>query len=116
MKSLMGPPTTTLTNITQLMQRRKHHAQLIISLSLLRGRTFTVFDAGFALNTQGSFVNGFTPLRAGFAGVFFNFKFKAPQSLNEPFFLIWSAATPTYASKAPFTSRGCTPVDSATAR
>merc|ERR1711988_1294777 len=27
--------------------------------------TFTVFDAGFALNTQGSFVKGFTPLRGG---------------------------------------------------
>merc|ERR1712113_779193 len=90
--------------------------QLIKFLNFLRGRTFTVFEAGFALNTHGSFVKGFTPLRAGFARVFFNFKFKAPQNLKEPFFFIWSAAIPTRASKAPFTSFGLHPAFSATAR
>merc|ERR550537_668728 len=90
--------------------------QLIIALSFFIGKAFTVFEAGLALNTHGSLVKGFTPLRAGFAGVFFNFKFKEPQNLKEPFFFIWSAAIPTRASTAPFTSFGLQFAVSATAR
>merc|ERR1719355_88597 len=75
-----------------------------------------VLDAGFALNTHGSFVKGFTPLRAGLAGVFFNFKFKAPANLKAPFFLTCVATRLMYASIAPFTSRAFTPVVSDTVR
>ena len=57
--------------------------------------TLTVCDAGFALDTHGSFVNGFTPLRAGVAGFSFSVKFNMPPILNEPFFFSCSAATAT---------------------
>merc|ERR1719198_2454319 len=59
-----------------------HSAQLTISLSFFIGRARTVLDAGLALKVHGSFVNGLTPFRAGWAGFFFSFMFKAPASGN----------------------------------
>jgi len=56
-------------------------------------RAFTVLDAGLALKTQGSLVNGLMPFLAGLAGFFFNFKFKKPANLKFPFFLISAHAT-----------------------
>merc|ERR1719350_2672970 len=88
--------------------------QFTSPLNFFMGNTFTVFDAGFALNTHGSFVNGFTPFRAGVAGFFFSFRFNMPQILNEPFFFNWSAATATRPSTAAFTSFGFSPTVSAT--
>merc|ERR1719436_1363508 len=73
-------------------------SQLTISLNFFMGNALTVLDAGLALNTQGSFVNGFTPFRAGVAG----------------FCLSCVAATPNIASTVPFTSFAFKPVDSAT--
>jgi hypothetical protein len=89
---------------------------LIMSLSFFKASAFTVFDAGFALKTHGSFVKGFTPLRADLAGFFFNFKFKTPPSLKAPFFLTCVATTLMYASIAPFTALAFTPVVSDTER
>merc|ERR1719174_1954471 len=62
------------------------NTQLTISLNFFIGSTLTVFDAGFALNTHGSLVKGFTPLRAAVAGFFFSFTFNIPPSLKEPCF------------------------------
>merc|ERR1719284_1217320 len=90
------------------------NTQLIISLSFFIGKAFTVFDAGFALKTQGSLVKGFTPLRAGFAGLFFSFMFNAPPSLKDPDFFNSSAATAMIPSTTPFTSLAFKPVVSAT--
>merc|ERR1719327_2611896 len=88
--------------------------QLIISLSFFIGRALTVFDAGFALKTHGSFVKGFTPFRAGRAGFFLSLRFKAPASLNDPFFLSCSAAISMMPSITAFTSLLFKPVVSAT--
>ena len=77
----MRQPTQTRHSLYKRLQ----HAQLTISLSFFIGKARTVLEAGFALKTHGSLVNGFTPLRAGLAGFFFNFKFKAPATLKEPF-------------------------------
>merc|ERR1719198_1324173 len=91
-----------------------HTAQLTISLSFFIGRARTVLDAGLALKVHGSFVNGLTPFRAGWAGFFFSFMFKAPASLNWPFFLSSPAATSTRPSTTSFTSFALRPVVSAT--
>merc|ERR1719213_1379830 len=66
--------------------------QLIISFNFFMGRARTVFEAGLALKTHGSLVNGFTPLRAGRAGFFLSFKFKQPPILKAPFFFSSEAA------------------------
>merc|ERR1719284_1296169 len=78
--------------------------QFTASLNFFMEMTFTVFDAGFALKTQGSFVKGFTPLRAAVAGFFFNFNLSIPASLKDPLFFISSAATPKMPSTTLFTS------------
>merc|ERR1712025_1049540 len=78
------------------------------------GRARTVFEAGLALKTHGSLVKGFTPLRAGRAGFFLSFKFKAPASLKDPFFLSCSAATSMMPSMTALTSLLFNPVVSAT--
>merc|ERR1712151_564982 len=67
---------------------RAVHAQFTSSLSFFIGSAFTVLEAGLALKTQGSFVNGFTPLRAGVAGFDFSFRLSMPAILNEPVFFI----------------------------
>merc|ERR1719450_1632198 len=92
----------------------KLHSQLMASLSFFMAKTFTVFDAGFALKTQGSLVNGLTPFRAGVAGFFFSFMFNTPPSLKEPFFFSSSAASSMRPSTTPFTSFDFKPVVSAT--
>merc|ERR1719245_2067518 len=89
-------------------------SQLINSFNFFIGKTLTVLDAGFALNTQGSFVNGFTPFRAGLAGFDFNFKFNAPPILKDPFFFNSLAASVSKPSTAPFTSLAFKPAVSAT--
>merc|ERR1719333_2035149 len=79
------------------------------------GSAFTVFEAGFALKTHGSLVKGFTPLRAGVAGLFFNLRLITLPILNDPFFFNCWAANETIPSTAPFTSLGFKPTLSATA-
>merc|ERR1712196_358 len=74
------------------------------SLSFFIAKHFTVFEAGFALKTHGSLVNGLMPLRAFVAGLFFSFMFSIPASLKEPDFFTCSAATPMNVSTTPFTS------------
>merc|ERR1719230_2222353 len=70
----------------KLHRRAKHlKVQFKASLSFFMASALTVFEAGFALKTQGSFVNGLMPFFAGVAGFFFNFKFNMPASLKFPF-------------------------------
>merc|ERR1719436_2089621 len=88
-------------------------SQLTISLNFFIGKARTVLLAGFALKTHGSFVKGFTPLRAGRAGFFLSFMFKAPASLKEPFFFNSEAATETIPSTTALTSFAFSPVLSA---
>merc|ERR1719379_2604397 len=78
------------------------------------GYAFTVLDAGLALKTKGSFVNGFTPFRAGVAFFVFSFRFNMPAILNEPVFFSSSPAIAIRPSIAPFTSDVFKPDDSAT--
>merc|ERR1719199_2430889 len=106
----MGPPTAT-----QKQARAYQRApQLIISLSFFMGNARTVLLAGFALKTHGSLVKGLIPLRAGRAGFFLSFRFKAPANLKEPFFFNCSAATVTIPSTTAFTSLDFNPQVSAT--
>merc|ERR1719408_130280 len=63
----------------------------------------------------GSFVNGFTPLRAGVAGFFLSLRLSAPASLKDPEVFSCSAATAMMPSMTPFTSFAFKPVVSATA-
>merc|ERR1711981_1132636 len=113
---LVGPPTTAKHDsrpYTKILD--KLVLQLTISLSFFMGMAFTVFDAGFALKTQGSFVNVFTPLRAFVAGLTFSFRLSMPASLNDPDFFICWAANASMPSTAPLTSFGFRPADTATA-
>merc|ERR1719210_3255145 len=89
-------------------------SQLTAFFNFFIARTLTVFDAGLALKTQGSLVNGLTPLRAGVAGFFLSFMFNTPPSLKEPVFFSSSAASPMSPSITPFTSFDFKPVVSAT--
>merc|ERR1719460_771070 len=91
----------------------QHNLQSI-SLSFFIAKHFTVFEAGFALKTHSSLVNGLMPLRAFVAGLFFNFMFSMPANLKEPDFFTCSTATPMNASTTPFTSFVFKPVVSAT--
>ena len=91
------PPTLKLQVVCNVVLKLD---QLTISLNFFIGSARTVFDAGFALKTQGSFVKGFTPFLAGDAGFFFSFKFNAPPSLKEPADFNWLAASTKMASNA----------------
>merc|ERR1719198_2608566 len=108
---LVRPPTKAQMGPSH---KAREAAQLIISLSFFIGRALTVFEAGLALKTQGSLVKGFKPFRAGRAGLFLSLRFKAPASLNDPFFLSCSAAISMMPSMTAFTSLLFRPVVSAT--
>merc|ERR1711863_67001 len=82
----LARPHTDLPWSAALLRPSGPPSQFTISLNFFMANTLTVFDAGLALNTHGSFVKGFTPLRAGVAGFFFNFTFNIPPSLKEPCF------------------------------
>merc|ERR1719408_570912 len=102
------------TQDNTLVYQDLHETQLMASLIFFMAMTLTVLDAGLALKTQGSLVKGFTPLRAGVAGFFFNFNFNMPASLKDPFFFISAAATSMMPSTALFTSLLFKPTFSAT--
>merc|ERR1712176_389966 len=91
-KDLVSPPTAALCQTQKLALKT---LQFTISFSFFIGKALTVLDAGFALKTHGSFVNGFTPFLAGVAGFFFSLRFNAPASLKEPFFFNSPAAIAT---------------------
>merc|ERR1719454_1323804 len=88
--------------------------QFKASFNFFMARALTVFEAGLALKTQGSLVNGLMPFFAGVAAFFFSFKFNMPASLKLPFFLISAQATPKRASTTPFTCLFFNPLVSAT--
>mmetsp|Transcript_40852 Transcript_40852/g.95926 ORF Transcript_40852/g.95926 Transcript_40852/m.95926 type:complete len:124 (-) Transcript_40852:102-473(-) len=84
------------------------------SLSFLRGKTLTVLDAGLALKTQGSLVNGFTPFLAFVAGFSLSFMLSMPANLKLPLFFSSAVAISMTASMQDFTSEVLRPVFSAT--
>merc|ERR1740138_1661458 len=88
--------------------------QFKVSFNFFMASALTVLEAGLALNTQGSLVNGLMPFFAGDAGFFFSFKFNMPASLKLPFFLISAQATAKRASMTPFTCLPFNPLVSAT--
>merc|ERR1719375_402956 len=92
----------------------RQKVQFKASFSFFMASALTVLEAGLALNTQGSLVNGLMPFFAGVAGFFFNFKFNIPASLKLPFFLISAQATAKRASMTPFTCLFFKPLVSAT--
>merc|ERR1719444_718362 len=110
-------PPTSIRKMTGLGKSTTHQLrdQLIISLSFFIGKHLTVLLAGLALKTHGSLVNGLTPLRAGRAGFFFNFMFRRPAILNEPFFLSSLAANAMYPVITALTTFGFNSLLSATA-
>merc|ERR1711904_451737 len=75
-----------------------------ISFSFFIAKHFTVFEAGFALKTHGSLVNGLMPFFAFVVGLCFNFILSIPASLKEPVDFTCSTATAISASTTPFTS------------
>ena len=84
-------------------------ADFMDAFNVLQAWTRTVLDACVALTACGSFVKGFTPLRAGVAGVFFYFMFSMPANLNAPCFFDCPDATPMVPSTTPFTCFGFKP-------
>jgi hypothetical protein len=65
------------------------------SFATLSGEALTVLLAGFAANSMGSFVKGFTPLRASVAGLLTTVIFTKPGITNSPF--SFSSLYPTVA-------------------
>merc|ERR1711862_728030 len=103
------------TTHQSIMDEQNHlKVQFKATFSFFMASALTVFEAGLALNTQGSLVNGLMPFLAGVAGFFFNFKFNMPASLKFPFFLISPQATLKRASITPFTCLFFKPLVSAT--
>merc|ERR1719158_684830 len=86
--------------------------QFKATFSFFMASALTVLEAGLALNTQGSLVNGLMPFLAGVAAFFF--KFNMPASLKLPFFLISPQATLKRDSTTPFTCLFFKPLVSAT--
>merc|ERR1719159_1619481 len=113
-KHRLCPLPTCSNDTTRTCYRLCPHFLQSNSLSFFIGRQRTVFEAGFALKTQGSLVKGLKPLRAFVAGLFFSFMLSMPASLKEPDFFTCSTATPISASTTPFTSFDFSPVVSAT--
>merc|ERR1740117_2413654 len=95
-------------------QNSSRNAQFNDSFSFFIAYTFTVFEAGLALKTQGSLVKGLMPFFAGVAGFFFSFMLSMPANLKLPFFLIWSQATTMRASTTLFACFVFKPLVSAT--
>jgi SAM-dependent methyltransferase len=56
------------------------------SFAAFTGRALTIFRAGLALNTVGSFVNGLMPARSFVAGFLMTTNFAKPGNKNVPFF------------------------------
>jgi hypothetical protein len=56
------------------------------SFAAFTGRALTIFRAGLALNTVGSFVNGLMPARSFVAGFLMTTNFAKPGNKNAPFF------------------------------
>merc|ERR1719359_2104424 len=109
MGSLARPPTKASWTCAKHL-----NAQFKASFNFFMASALTVFEAGLALKTQGSLVNGLMPFFAGVAGFFFNFKLSMPANLKFPFFLISAQATPKRASMTPFTCLFFKPLVSAT--
>merc|ERR1719506_2730990 len=109
MGSSVRPPTKASRTCANHLK-----VQFKASFNFFMARALTVLEAGLALNTQGSLVNGLMPFFAGVAGFFFNFKFNMPASLKLPFFLISPQATLKRDSTTPFTCLFFNPLVSAT--
>ena len=77
--SLVAPNKNLGTQATEVLA---HTA----SFAAFTGRALTIFLAGLALNTVGSFVNGLIPERSLVAGFLMTTNFAKPGNRNAPFF------------------------------
>jgi hypothetical protein len=68
-----------------LVGKRKQLAYTA-SFAAFTGRALTIFRAGLALNTVGSFVNGLMPARSFVAGFLMTTNFAKPGNRNAPVF------------------------------
>ena len=60
-----------------------------VSFAAFTGRALTIFLAGLALNTVGSFVNGLMPWRSLVAGFLMTTNFAKPGNRKAPFLLLF---------------------------
>src|SRR6202022_1055274 len=74
------------------------------SFAAFTGRALTIFRAGLALNTVGSFVNGLIPSRSLVAGFLITTNFAKPGKRKTPVFLSSLWPTVTMLSMTAFTS------------
>jgi hypothetical protein len=74
--------TNSLNHLAGKCKQLAHTA----SFAAFTGRALTIFRAGLALNTVGSFVNGLMPARSFVAGFLITTNFAKPGSKNAPFF------------------------------
>jgi hypothetical protein len=82
----LGSNVPTATNsLNHLAGKRKQLAHTA-SFAAFTGRALTIFRAGLALNTVGSFVNGLMPARSFVAGFLMTTNFAKPGNKNAPFF------------------------------
>ena len=72
-------------SLNHLAGKRKQLAHTA-SFAAFTGRALTIFRAGLALNTVGSFVNGLMPARSFVAGFLTTTNFAKPGNKNAPFF------------------------------
>jgi hypothetical protein len=100
---IIGQPRKSHQTKTSGHRRRKCLAHTA-SFAAFKGRALTIFLAGLALNTVGSFANGLMPARALVAGFLMTTNFAKPGNRNAPFF--FSSLQPTDASDSmtPLTS------------
>src|SRR5207247_6915342 len=80
-----GAQCTSLSGATASACRRQP-AAYTASFAAFTGRALTIFRAGLALNTVGSFVNGLMPARSFVAGFLMTTNFAKPGNKNAPFF------------------------------
>jgi len=71
---------------TQSPRRKRKQLAHTASFAAFTGRALTIFRAGLALNTVGSFVNGLMPARSFVAGFLMTTNFAKPGNKNAPFF------------------------------
>jgi hypothetical protein len=82
---LAGSVPTATNSLNHLAGKRKQLAHTA-SFAAFTGRALTIFRAGLALNTVGSFVNGLMPARSFVAGFLMTTNFAKPGNKNAPFF------------------------------
>jgi hypothetical protein len=82
----LGSNVPTATNSHNHLAGKRKQLAHTASFAAFTGRALTIFRAGLALNTVGSFVNGLMPARSFMAGFLMTTNFAKPGNKNAPFF------------------------------